>query len=146
MFDFVRKHNKVMQFMLFLLIVPSFVLFGLEGYNRFRDKGATVAEVAGESITQDQWDNAHKADVERMRQQSPGIDAKLLDSPELKYRTLERLVQERVLAVAASQSHLGASDQRLARELQSTPSSPRCAAPMASSTSSAIASCSRAKA
>ena len=32
MFDFVRKHMKIMQFVLFLLIVPSFVLFGVQGY------------------------------------------------------------------------------------------------------------------
>jgi len=36
MFDFVRKHTRIMQFLLFLLIFPSFVLFGIDGYNRFR--------------------------------------------------------------------------------------------------------------
>ena len=41
MFDFVRKHTRIMQFLLFLLIVPSFLLFGIEGYSRFRDKGET---------------------------------------------------------------------------------------------------------
>ena len=45
MFDFVRKHTRVMQFILFLLIFPSFVLFGLEGYNRFNEKGEAVAKV-----------------------------------------------------------------------------------------------------
>ena len=55
MFDFVRKHTRVMQFLLFLLIFPSFVLFGLEGYNRFREGGATVATVDGHDITQAEW-------------------------------------------------------------------------------------------
>jgi peptidyl-prolyl cis-trans isomerase D len=119
MFDFVRKHTKVMQFVLFLLIVPSFVLFGLQGYNRMHERGATVAKVDGQEITQQDWDNAHKADVERMRQQMPGVDAKLFDSPEARYGTLERLVRERVLAAAVEHSNLMVSDQRVGRELQS---------------------------
>jgi hypothetical protein len=38
MFDFVRKHTKIVMVLLFLLIVPSFVLFGLDGYNQSRDQ------------------------------------------------------------------------------------------------------------
>ena len=36
MFDFVRKHTKIMMGLMFLLIIPSFVLFGIDGYNRMR--------------------------------------------------------------------------------------------------------------
>lgn len=119
MFDFVRKHTKVMQFVLFLLIVPSFVLFGLEGYNRFKDKGEPVARVDGHDILQGDWDSAHKAEVERFRQSAPTVDPKLFDSPEARYSTLERLVRERVLSAAAVQSKLVTSDAQLARELHS---------------------------
>ncbi|MGV3573195.1 MAG: SurA N-terminal domain-containing protein [Ramlibacter sp.] len=118
MFDFVRKHTRVMQFLLFILIVPSFVLFGVEGYNRMNDKGAVVATVDGREITQVDWDNAHKAEVDRLRQQMPTLDAKLLDSPAARFGTLERLVRERVLLAAADKSRLFVSDQRVARELQ----------------------------
>jgi peptidyl-prolyl cis-trans isomerase D len=118
MFDFVRKHTKVMQFLLFLLIFPSFVLFGLEGYNRFKEKGEAVAKVDGREILQGEWDAAHKQEVERLRQQMPTLDAKLLDSPAARYSTLERLVRDRVLAAAAAQSKLVTSDQRLMAELQ----------------------------
>jgi peptidyl-prolyl cis-trans isomerase D len=119
MFDFVRKHNKWMQLLLFLLIVPSFVLFGLQGYNRMREKGETVAKVDGHEITQQDWDNAHKQQVDRVREQMPTIDAKLLDSPQAKYATLEQLVRDRVLAAAVEHQHVFVGDQRLARELQS---------------------------
>jgi peptidyl-prolyl cis-trans isomerase D len=118
MFDFVRKHTRVMQFLLFLLIFPSFVLFGLEGYNRFKEKGEPVAKVDGREILQGDWDAAHKQEVERVRQQMPTLDAKLLDSPAARYATLERLVRDRVMAAAAEQSKLVTGDQRLARELQ----------------------------
>jgi peptidyl-prolyl cis-trans isomerase D len=121
MFDFVRKHTRVMQFLLFLLIFPSFVLFGLEGYNRFREGGAAVATVNGQDITQGEWDAAHRSQVERMRSSMPNVDVKLFDTPEAKYSTLERLVRDRLLQVAASQLRLGASDSRLAAELQQNP-------------------------
>src|SRR3954471_21444520 len=119
MFDFVRKHTRVMQLLLFLLIFPSFVLFGLEGYNRYQEKGPEVAKVAGQAITQSQWDAEHKTEVDKLRQQMPTIDPKLLDSPAARYSTLERMVRDRVLAAAAAKSGLTASDQRLTRELQS---------------------------
>ncbi|HEY1394309.1 MAG TPA: SurA N-terminal domain-containing protein, partial [Methylibium sp.] len=37
MFDFVRQHNRILQFVLVLLIFPSFVFFGIQGYTRFRE-------------------------------------------------------------------------------------------------------------
>ncbi|MBC7436525.1 MAG: SurA N-terminal domain-containing protein [Bdellovibrionales bacterium] len=118
MFEFVRKHNKVMQVMLFLLIVPSFVLFGLDGYRNSGEQGAAVAKVDGRDIKQSEWDAAHKSEVDRLRASMPSLDPKLLDSPEAKYATLERLVRDKVLAAAAQKSHLVTSDVRLARDLQ----------------------------
>jgi peptidyl-prolyl cis-trans isomerase D len=119
MFDFVRKHTKIMQLILFLLIFPSFVLVGINGYNRMNEKGEAVARIGSHDIRQGEWDAAHKQEVERLRQQMPNLDPKLLDSPAARYATLERLVRERVLAAAADKSKLATSDQRLARELQS---------------------------
>ncbi|SFU34792.1 peptidyl-prolyl cis-trans isomerase D [Polaromonas sp. YR568] len=121
MFDFVRKHTKIVMVLLFLLIVPSFVLFGLDGYNRSRDQSAVVAKVDGKDIIQSEWDRAHQREVERLRVSMPTLDPKLLDSPEARYATLERLVRDRVIATAAEKFKLTTSDQHLARELQQTP-------------------------
>lgn len=121
MFDFVRTHTKIMMFVLFLLIIPSFVLFGIDGYNRSRESGEVVARVGGDDISQGQWDAAHKSEADRLRASMPNLDAKLLDSPEARYATLERLVRERVLAQAADKLQLMTSDARLARDLQEDP-------------------------
>ena len=67
MFDFVRTHTKIMMFVLFLLIIPSFVLFGIDGYNRSNEKGAVVAQVGGDDITQGEWDAAHRSESDRLR-------------------------------------------------------------------------------
>ena len=121
MFDFIRKHTKIVMGLLFLLIVPSFILFGLDGYNRGKDKAVAVAKVDGQDITQADWDRAHQGEVERLRASMPSLDAKLLDSPEARYATLERLVRDRVLVAAAGKAKLSTSDQRLARDLQENP-------------------------
>ncbi len=118
MFDVFRKHTKVMMVVLFLLIIPSFVLFGIDGYNRMSDSDVTVARVGSIEITQSQWDTAHKNEVDRLRSSRPELDVKLFDSPEARFATLERLVRERVLSLAADKSVLHTSDARLARFLQ----------------------------
>lgn len=121
MFEFVRRHKRIMQFVLVLLIVPSFALFGIEGYQRFSEGNAAVARVAGRDITQTEWDEAHRQQADRLRQQMPGIDARLLDSPEFKYQTLEQLLRERVLFAAVLDQHLSPTDDQLARFYQTEP-------------------------
>lgn len=121
MFDTVRNNSKVMMGLLFLLIIPSFVLFGVEGYSRFTDSAAAVARVDGQKITRQEWDDAHKREVDRIRAQMPGVDPKLLDSPEARRATLDQLLNERLLAVAAQKQLLITSDARLARDLQQNP-------------------------
>lgn len=121
MFEFVRKHTKIMMFVMFLLIIPAFVLVGVDGYQRSSGSGATVAKVASYSITQSEWDAAHKNEVDRLRASRPELDAKMMDTPEARYVTLERLVRERVMNEAVDASLLSITDARLARELQQIP-------------------------
>ncbi|HSV51190.1 MAG TPA: SurA N-terminal domain-containing protein [Burkholderiaceae bacterium] len=121
MFDAVRKHSKIMMLLLFLLIIPSFVLFGIDGYKRFNEGGEVVARVAGQDIKQGEWDQTHKNEIDRVRASSPNIDPRFLDAPEARYATLERMVRDRILAAAAEKARLTTSDTRLARELQENP-------------------------
>lgn len=118
MFDSIRNHKKFFMGILLVLIIPSFVLVGVEGYSRFNEGGSEVASVNGRGIKQVEWDQAHQEESQRLRQAMPQIDPKLLDSPEARYATLERLVRERVLAAAAQKDNLYTSDTRLARDLQ----------------------------
>ena len=116
MFEFVRTHTKLLQFMLVLLIFPSFIFFGIQGYSRFMDGGAaTVAKVDGHAITRAEWDQAHQRQVERLRRQFPNIDVKLFDNPNTRRETLESLVNERLLLAAAYKENLTVSDERLRR-------------------------------
>jgi peptidyl-prolyl cis-trans isomerase D len=121
MFEFVRKHTKVMMFLMFLMIIPAFVLVGVDGFKGIQVGGEAVATVGSHSITQGEWDAAHKNEVDRLRASVPNLDAKMLDSPEARYLTLERLVRDRVLTEAVLDAHINTSDARLARELQQNP-------------------------
>ena len=118
MFEFVRTHTKILQFILFLLIFPSFVLFGVEGYSRMSDRGPVVAKVDGVDIRQSEWDAAHKNESDRMREQMPMLDAKLLDSPEARQATLDRIIRDKVIAVAAQRARMVVTDDRLLAALQ----------------------------
>lgn len=119
MFESIRQHKKYLMGFLMILIIPSFVLFGVEGYSNANESGETVATVNGKDIKQAEWDAAHQAQIERLQQAMPTIDIKLLDTPEARYGALETLVQQRVMAVAAQELRIVTSNQRLQRDLQS---------------------------
>ncbi len=122
MFDFVRSHTRLFQGILVLLIFPSFVFFGVQGYSSFTDGANTkVAEVDGRSITQVEWDAAHQRNIERFRQQMPTADVKLLDRPAVRLETLDSIVRERVLLAASEHMHMGVSDERLQRVFSTDP-------------------------
>lgn len=121
MFDFFRNHIKIFMGLLMLLIIPSFVLFGVEGYTDFRNSAEPVAVVGRDKITQEQLDAAHRDETERLLASMPQLDRAMLNSDVAQRATLERMMDERVLALAADQMHFITSDQRLARELVQDP-------------------------
>ncbi|RIX77586.1 SurA N-terminal domain-containing protein [Acidovorax cavernicola] len=114
MFDTFRKYNKVVMIFLFLLIIPSFVFFGVERYQGLGGD-EKVARIQGHDITKPEWDQQHRVETDRIRQQSPNVDPTLLDSDALRYATLERMVRDRVLAAAAVRSNVSVSEDRLSR-------------------------------
>jgi len=114
MFDSFRKYNKFIMVFLFLLIIPSFVLFGIDRYQG-SGQAEAVARVAGNDITKTEWDAQHRNEIDRVRQQAPNIDPALLDTDAARFTTLERMVRDRVLSAAASKTNMTVSEERLAR-------------------------------
>lgn len=120
MFDFFRKYNKIVMVFLFLLIIPSFVLFGVDRYQG-DGKAENVATVDGTAVTRPEWDQQHRNEVDRIRQQNPSIDASLLDSDVARYSTLERMVRDRVLAAAANKAKLTVSEEKMSQIFANDP-------------------------
>jgi peptidyl-prolyl cis-trans isomerase D len=122
MFEFIRTHRRLMHLVLLLFIVPSFAFFGLEGYTRFRDSDNAVAKVAGQSITQQEFDNAQRQQMDRFRQMfGDQFDPKMLDTPEAKKGVLEGLIAQRVMAAEAARNRLSVSDQTLQQTILAIP-------------------------
>lgn len=122
MFDFVRKHTRFFLFFLLLLVIPSFIFFGIHNYSGSNEGGnATVAKVAGYSITQAEWDNARQQQIERVRRQMPNVDPKLFDTPQMKRQSLDELIRERIMLTAADKLHLVTTDDRLQRLFATDP-------------------------
>jgi len=114
MFEFVRTHQRLMQFLLLLLIIPSFALVGLQSYSSFGDGANTVAKVAGQPITQQEWDAALRQQMDRMRQAfGDRFDPKMVETPQAKQGVLDNLIAQRVLVATVGSEHLSVSDQSL---------------------------------
>ncbi len=122
MFDFFRRHTRALQFVLVLLVFPSFVFFGIQGYSRFTGTDQqTVAKVAGQPITQAEFDNALRERIDRARQQMPNLDVKLFETPEMRAMALDSIVRDRLMLVAADKMHLVTTDERLERLFKTDP-------------------------
>ena len=119
MFDFFRKNNKLFTGLLMLLVIPAFVLGGVELYNRSATGG--VASVNGRAITQQEWDEAHRQRVQQIRDAQPDMDTSVLDSAYAKYQTLQQLVDEHTLMEWIIKHKLFVSDQRVQQALLEIP-------------------------
>ena len=122
MFDFVRNNKRLLQGVLLLLIIPSFVLVGVDSYQSRGDSGAGVASVDGRSITQQEWDDAHRRQIDQARQQmGPQFDQKMFDTPEAKREVLENLVAERAVNAEVARNHLVVGEEAVFKAVRSIP-------------------------
>jgi peptidyl-prolyl cis-trans isomerase D len=119
MFEFIRTHQRLMQFLLLLLILPSFVLVGVSSYNN-RSGGGTdgVASVDGKAITRQEWEAAQRRQLDQARQMmGERFDQKLFDTPEAKQAVLDQLVAERAINAEIVRDHLTVSDASLQKAI-----------------------------
>jgi hypothetical protein len=116
MFDTVRKHQKILQLILMLLIVPSFVMFGISGYSGFMDKETDIVKINGKAITVQEVDSAAKRQAERV-----GGNAQIAQSLEFRQAILNELLQQRILGFAVNNLRLQVSKDALIKSLQNIP-------------------------
>lgn len=122
MFDSIRKHQRILQFVLLLLIFPAFAFFGVSGYQRFLGDEDTVATVAGSTISRQQYDEALRRELERLRQMLGGqVDAALLDTPASRERVLDDLVTQRAMLAEASAQRVTVGDAHLRAAIAAIP-------------------------
>jgi len=122
MFDSIRKHQRILQFLLLILIFPAFVFFGVSGYDRFLSDADSVATVGGAKITRQEFDQAMRVQLEQMRRVlGDQVDAKLLDTPSARAEVLEGLISQRLLLNAAFEQKVTISDAQLRQTILAIP-------------------------
>ena len=122
MFDAIRTHQKLLQFLLLILILPAFVFFGVSGYQR-GDSEETVATIGDVSITKREYDQALQRQLDQVRQMvGDQADLKQFDTPEARKTLLEGLIAQKVSQVHAKFSHVQVTDGQLRETLLGIPS------------------------
>ncbi|TFW28920.1 SurA N-terminal domain-containing protein [Massilia horti] len=118
MFEFIRTHQRLMQIILLVLILPGFALVGISSYQNRGDGGAGVATVDGQKITQQDWEAAQRRQIDQYRQMlGDRFDQKMFDTPEAKQAILENLVAERAVNAEVARGHLTATDAMLQKTI-----------------------------
>lgn len=119
MFEFIRTHQRLMQIFLAIIIVPSFAFVGIGSYKSFGDDANTIAKIDGKPLTQQEFDNAVRNQLDNYRQRlGAQFDQKMFDTPEFKQNLLDQLIAERAIAAEVVRSHLTVSDALLQRVIK----------------------------
>jgi len=116
MFDFIRAHRRWMQFILLILILPSFAFVGVQGYTSFINREPELAVVGSASISRPEFDWVLRNQLEQYRAMLGGqFDAAMLDTPALRETLLNQLIDQHVIAQVATDGRLMVSDEALRR-------------------------------
>lgn len=122
MFDFIRTHQRLMQLVLLILVVPSFALIGVSGYSTYVSGDHAIAEVGKASVTQEEFDEARRNQLQQMQASSQGrFDPALLDNPPARRALLDQLIDRRVQILVATNNHFSVSDGALRRAIAAMP-------------------------
>jgi peptidyl-prolyl cis-trans isomerase D len=111
-----------MQVILLLLIVPSFVFVGAQGYETFVNHEPELATVDGSGITQNQFEYARRYAIEQERQQQgQRFDIARVDNPVTRRQLLDDLIDRRVIETVARHHRFSVSDQALRQYVAAHP-------------------------
>lgn len=122
MFDFVAKYKFIIQIMLALIMVP-FAFFGLESYTRSAGGADTVANVAGRKISQREFNDELRQQMDRLRGVfGRNFDTAMFDTPAVRLELLDGMINREVLNGAVRDANLTINDEQLRELIASQPS------------------------
>jgi peptidyl-prolyl cis-trans isomerase D len=121
MFDFIDRHKRLVQLVLALITLP-FAFFGVDYY--FRQTGTTidVATVAGEKISQQEFNQSIAEQQDRMRAQlGENYDPTMFDNPEVRFMVLDQLINRQLLQDKAKAEAFRVPDAQLQQYIAAVP-------------------------
>jgi len=106
-----RTHKRWMMFIASFFIVPSFVVTGVYSYNRMIQSEEKVAEIDGEGISPQEFDNAKRQYLDNVRRaQGSQFNAASFDTQAARAMILDYLLNERALKLEIAKSHVLVSE------------------------------------
>lgn len=122
MFNFIRRHQRLMQLVLLILILPSFVLIGVSGYTNYVSGDEDLVQVGEQAVTAQEFDMARRNQLnELQRTMGATFDPAVVDTPEAKQQLLDSLVDRRVLIEIATKERFSVSDASLRQAIAAMP-------------------------
>ena len=115
MLETIRNATKswIAKVILALITVP-FALWGVESYVRGTPGQDTVATVSGEKISSYEFNEAVRKQLEQFKRQfGPGIDASIMDNPQMRQSIVDQLIDQRLFIKASKIAGVKVSDAAL---------------------------------
>src|ERR1700693_1293667 len=114
--DFANKPIVRWLFVLFLAV--PFGLFGIDYYFKGPMGGDAIASVGPQRISQVEFDQGLRNQAEIYRQQFRGqFDPAIMENPEIRRAVMDRLVNEKLMALGADRAGVRISDKQLAERI-----------------------------
>ena len=115
-------NKKIVKLLFALFLVIPFGLFGIDYYFRTPVGGDAIATVGRSRIGEVDFDQALRRQADLYRQQFRGnFDPSIMDNPEIRRAVLDRLINERVVAIGSERAGIRLSDRQLAERILSEP-------------------------
>lgn len=122
MFNFIRKHQRLMLLVILVLILPSFVLLGVSGYSSYTSGDEELVTVGDQAVTAQEYDMARRNQLNMLQRSMGGaFDPALVETPAAKQQLLDSLVDRRVLIDVATKDRFSVSDMALRQAIASNP-------------------------
>jgi peptidyl-prolyl cis-trans isomerase D len=105
-----------------VLIIPSFVVTGIYSYNRMNQADNSIAKVGDVSISPQDFDEAKRSQLERLRQQlGDQFRSNMLDSPEARRAIVQQLMDRAALTVEVKRDNVAVSEEQAVALIKSAP-------------------------
>ena len=117
-----RQHKRLLMVIAMVLIIPSFVVTGIYSYNRMNQADNSLAKVGDISISPQDFDQAKRDQLERLRQQlGDQFRSNMLDTPEARRAILQQLVDRAALTAEVKRDNVAVSEEQAVALIKSAP-------------------------
>jgi peptidyl-prolyl cis-trans isomerase D len=122
MLEFIRTHQKLMQILLMVFILPSFVFLGLEGYKSFEEKPNQLLKLDKTVITQQDFNEQFKSFIAQNKQeQGENFNIETVNTPENRNYMLNQMAEGILLQKETASLNLNIDDNAVLKYINEMP-------------------------